>query len=139
MGGILQPPCPYGRNIGRCCLPQTRLLAHFSPSFKLKYSHISSFHSPNTTSFHSFKLVPSLPESSHKPQFAAAHNQKKQTTHPGVSAAHETRRHPKQVAPSPTSIPSLFHLFDITENTQYPPRHNLRYFLDVFSSYMSSL
>lgn len=76
MGGILQPPCPCGRNIGRCCLPQTRLLAHFSPSFKLKYSHISSFHSPNTTSFHSSQLVPPLPKSSHKSQFAATHNRK---------------------------------------------------------------
>ena len=43
MGGILQPPCPCGRNIGRCCLPQTRLLAQMFALLAHPSPNISSF------------------------------------------------------------------------------------------------
>lgn len=137
MGGILQPPCPCGRHIGSCCLPQTRLLAHFIPhlAHSIRLLAHSAHQSSSLRSMPPSSSIPRFTPSQTFPQLVATFQFS--TTHPGVSAAHETRRHPKQVAPSPTSIPSFFHLSDITENTQHPPRHNLRYFLDVFSSYMS--
>lgn len=56
MGGILQPPCPYGRHIGSCCLPQTRLLAHFIHTLSLKHHPLSSLCSHIKLVLLAFKL-----------------------------------------------------------------------------------
>ena len=58
MGGILQPPCPCGRNIGRCCLPQTRLLAQMFALLAHPSPNISSFFTLLQAHFFAHQLIP---------------------------------------------------------------------------------